>query len=149
MLHQRPSDRLSRIITKRYGLCQIGVMVYDRDHINMTPGRTRKRPRDVHRNSFKRRTDSGSLHGSLPRGCPGMKGCAWPKCHATSRVQPGQYASRRTWSSVLLRLRWPPVIPLWASSIQIQITICNAPYSAKRIRGARMSVPRWKNGQQT
>ena len=31
----------------------------------------------------------------------------------------------------------------------IQITICNAPYFARRIRGAGMSVPRWKNGQQT
>ena len=33
--------------------------------------------------------------------------------------------------------------------IQIQITICNAPYFARRIKGAGMSVPRWKNGQQT
>ena len=31
----------------------------------------------------------------------------------------------------------------------IQITICNAPYFARRIRGAGISAPRWKNGQQT
>ena len=49
------------------------------------------------------------------------------------------------------------IIPPWTTmidsdnynTIQIQITICNAPYFARRIRGAGMSVPRWKNGQQT
>ena len=38
----------------------------------------------------------------------------------------------------------------WYNTNTIQITICNAPYFARRIRGAGMSVPRWKwkNGQQ-